>query len=257
MKTVASYSIKGGVGKTTTAVNLACEAARSGARVLVWDLDPQGAASYFLRVRPKVRGGAKGLAGNKGELATHIRATEKQTIEVVPADFSLRNLDLRLDDVDRPERRIRRLLGPVSENYDVAILDCPPAISLASESVFFAADALLVPTVPSSLSVRTLEQLEAFLEGEPQRPLLLPFLSMYDARKQLHRTTAATLREQHPMLLDATIPVSAFAERMGVERSAIASFAPRAALTLAYRALWAEVAEHLWSPSDGTTLPAA
>ncbi len=136
MKTVATYSIKGGVGKTTTAVNLAYEAARSGARVLLWDLDPQGAATFFFRVKPVVDGGAKRLIGNKGSLPANIHATDHAGLHLVPADFSLRHLDLYLDDAKRPTRRLARLLEPLAERYDVAVLDCPPGITLTSESVF-------------------------------------------------------------------------------------------------------------------------
>ena len=166
MKVVATYSIKGGVGKTSTAVNLAFEAARAGVRVLVWDLDPQGAATFLFRVRPKVRGGSKRLVGADGELASHLRGSDLSPVHVVPADFSLRNLDVHLEGTKRPTERLAALLDPLRDHYDLAILDCPPSISLASESVFGAADQLLVPVVPATLASRTLNQLTSFLAEE-------------------------------------------------------------------------------------------
>ena len=84
MKVVATYSIKGGVGKTTTAINLSYEAARSGSRVLLWDLDPQGAATFFLRVKPNLKGGARRLVGSKGEIDSHVRATDTPGLDVLP-----------------------------------------------------------------------------------------------------------------------------------------------------------------------------
>ena len=133
MKVVATYNIKGGVGKTATAVNLAYEATRAGNRVLLWDLDPQCAATFFFRIKPTVKGGAKRLIESNGSLAAHIRATDHLGLDLVPADFSMRNLDLHLDTRKRPTRRITTLLEPLADQYDIAILDCPPGITLTSE----------------------------------------------------------------------------------------------------------------------------
>ncbi|MGE3621726.1 MAG: ParA family protein [Acidimicrobiia bacterium] len=245
MRIVATYSIKGGVGKTSTAVNLAYEASRAGTRVLVWDLDPQGSATYLFRVRPKVRGGSKRLVGG-GELAAHVRGSEISSVHVAPADFSLRHLDLHLDATARPAERIAALLEPLADQYDLALLDCPPSISLASESVFGAADALLVPVVPATLASRTLNQLTAFLEGQDDPPRVLPLLSMVDRRRRLHRDLAEALARDWPDLLDTAVPAAAVIERMGVERAPVGLFAPRTAAAAAYRALWDEVAQALW-----------
>lgn len=246
MKVVANYSIKGGVGKTTSAVNLAYEASISGARVLVWDLDPQAAATYFFRVKPKVKGGTSRLVGGKGELASHIRATDAPSLHLLPADFSLRHLDLRLDGTKRPLDRLASLLAPVADGYDVAFLDCPPSISLASESVFGAADALLVPVVPTTLSGRTLTQLADFLDGKRDAPTVLPYFSMVDGRKRLHRELMTTLRAAWPNFLPTSIPAASVVERMGPERAPVATFAPSAVATAAFHGLWTDVAARLW-----------
>ncbi len=93
MNTLATYNIKGGVGKTAAAVNLAYLAARDGHRTLLWDLDPQGAASYLLRVRPRVKGGGKALIRGKTSLEEAVKPTEFDRLDLVPADFTYRNLD--------------------------------------------------------------------------------------------------------------------------------------------------------------------
>ncbi|MGK2948112.1 MAG: ParA family protein [Acidimicrobiales bacterium] len=250
MKVLATYSIKGGVGKTSTAVNLAYEAARSGVRVLVWDLDPQGAATYLFRVRPKVRGGSRRLIGAKGELASHIRGSDLSPVHVVPADFSLRHLDVHLEGTKRPTRRLARLLEPVADDYDLALLDCPPSISLASESVFGACDALLVPVVPATLASRTLSQLVDFLADQERAPEVWPVLSMVDRRRKLHREMVETLAAEWPALRRTTVPAAAVVERMGVERAPVGEFAPSTAAARAYRALWAELNDALWGAPE-------
>ena len=247
MKVAATYSIKGGVGKTSAAVNLAFEAARGGARVLVWDLDPQGAATFLFRVRPKVRGGSRGLVGAEGELAPHVRGSDLSPVHVVPADFSLRHLDLHLEGTAQPTARLAALLDPLREHYDLALRDCPPSISLASESVFGAADALLVPVVPATLAARTLTQLVDFLDDQVDAPIVLPILSMVDRRRRMHKELVESLAADWPELLSTAIPAAAVIERMGLERAPVGVTAPTSPATRAYRSLWAEVAARLWT----------
>lgn len=246
MKVLATYSIKGGVGKTTMAVNLAYEAARAGARVVVWDLDPQGAATYLFRVRARVKGGSRRLVGGDGELAPHLRGCDVAGVDVVPADFSLRHLDLHLGAAGAARSPLATLLEPLRASYDVALVDCPPSISLTSESVFDAVDALLVPVVPADLASRTLTQLAAFLAGRPSAPALLPVLSMVDRRKRLHRELMTALAAAWPALLGTHVPTSSAVERMGVERAPVDAFAPASAGAVAFRRLWEELAGRLW-----------
>src|SRR5690606_25064698 len=104
------YNSKGGVGKTATAVNLAFLAAADGFRVLLWDLDAQGAASFYLRVQPRLAGGAAELLEDRHNLSRAIRATDFERLDLVPADFSYRNLDLELSDYRKSARRLRKLL---------------------------------------------------------------------------------------------------------------------------------------------------
>jgi chromosome partitioning protein len=241
-RVLATYNIKGGVGKTSAAVNLAYLAARDGARALLWDLDPQGASTYLFRVKPKVKGGGRKLVRGKSDVDALIKGTDHERLDLLPADFSYRHMDLALDGTKRPTRRLAQVLKPLDGEYDYVFLDCPPSISLVSESVFEAADALLVPLIPATLSSRTYEQLEELVAGGPQ---VLAFFSMVDGRKKLHREVMERLIEEHDTVLDAFIPAAADVERMGVRRTVIAEFAPRSRAALAYEALWREVRERL------------
>jgi cellulose biosynthesis protein BcsQ len=243
VRIIATYNIKGGVGKTATAVNLAHRAAATGARVLVWDLDPQGAATFYFRVKPKVKGGGRAIVRGRRRLEDVVKGTDYEGLDLVPADFSYRNLDLELDAAKKPTRRLARVLKPIASHYDYVFLDCPPSISLASESVFEAAHVLLVPIIPTTLSLRTFEQIHVFLAANEWRrpPGVLGFFSMVDNRKRLHRDLIAATTAERDDVLSARIPSASDIERMGVHRAPVGAFAARSRSTTAYRGLWAEL----------------
>jgi len=240
MKTLATYSIKGGVGKTSAAVNLGALAAADGLRTVLWDLDPQGAASFLFRIKPKVKGGGKRLIRDKQPVAV-MKGTDVEGLDLLPADFSYRNLDLELDRRKKPLTGVRRVLAELEGDYDLAILDCPPSISLVSENVFSAADLLLVPLVPATLSVRTLEQLRRFLAGvEQPTPDVLAFFSMVDRRKKLHRELVESLPDELPGVAGVAIPNASVVELMGLHREPVVTSAPRHKAAQAYAELWAQ-----------------
>jgi cellulose biosynthesis protein BcsQ len=252
LKVLATYSIKGGVGKTSAAVNLAAGAARAGWNVLLWDLDPQGAATYLLRTRARVKGGSRALVSQRRTLSDAAVATDVANLDLVPADFRYRHLDLQLHETKRSTRLLAELIQPLSGSYDWVVLDCAPSISLVTEEVLEAVDILLVPVVPSTLSVRTVDQLLAFVDGagadgaEPHRFEMVVFFSMVDMRRRLHRDVVAELPDRHPGLVaTAAIPSASVVERMGVERAPIDSFASATRAGQAYAQLWEEL-EKRW-----------
>lgn len=243
MRMLALYSIKGGVGKTASAVNLAAEAAADGWRVLLWDLDPQAATTFYLRAKPKVRGGVARLVKGDAAFEKVIRATEIERLDLLPAALASRELDHLL--ATRRDNQLRRILKPIREDYDLVILDCPPSLSTLSESVFASVDALLVPLVPTVLSVRTLEQLRDFLDERDIPCQVWPFVTLADRRRTLHRETIAALPERWPLRLSTSIPSASVVERMGVERAPLRQFARTTPAARAYRALWQEIAQRL------------
>jgi cellulose biosynthesis protein BcsQ len=253
---LALYNLKGGVGKTAATVNLAFLAALEGARSLVWDLDPQGAASFYFRVQPKIEGGGKRLLRGEAALDDWIKGTDFPGLDLLPADFSYRHMDRVLHGFKHPQRRLRKRLAPLAPDYEYVFLDCPPGISLVSEGVFETADVLLVPLIPTTLSLRTLDRLMAFLQQHPAPGLqVLPFFSMADRRKRLHREVMEQLPTHYPDMLQAVVPMASEVERMGLRRAPLASFAPACPAADGYAALWEEIKGRIMGGHAPTTTP--
>ena len=240
MKTIAVYSTKGGVGKTTTAVNLAWEASRE-CRVLLWDLDPQGASTYLLNVKAKVKGGVGSLMRGKSEMDAAIRSTAYSNLDVLPADDTYRDLDLVLDAAKKPTHRIAKVLQSVSNAYDIVFLDCPPGASLVAENALHAADVVVVPLVPSPLSLRSLAQVNEIVAASDRQAKVLAFLSMVDRRKLVHRSAADALPRDHAEVVDLVVPSTVMIERMGAERAPVGTYAPGTEAARVFAQLWEQV----------------
>ena len=247
MKIIAVTNIKGGVGKTTTAVNLSYLCAASGRPTLLWDLDPQGAATYTLRGESHEHASPKKLLSGKRELPELVLPTGYSNLDLLPADFSYRNFDVHLSERKKPTERLLKMSRSLRDVYAVLFLDCAPGISLLSENVLYAADAIIVPLLPTPLSVRMLVQLQDFIANKGWTDLiLLPFFSMVDRRKSLHHDIIAKTREQFPTLLVTEVPYSSEIERMSLRRAPIPAFAPKSAAAQVYSALWAELLLSVW-----------
>jgi cellulose biosynthesis protein BcsQ len=248
VKTIAVYNIKGGVGKTATAVNLSFLASLDGANTLLWDLDPQGAASFYCKIKAEVKGGGKKLIEGNSDIEAAVKGTDYENLDLLPADFTYRNMDTFLAQIEDPVERFNTLLEPFSEEYDYIFLDCPPSISSLSESIFASADIVLVPTIPTTLSLRTYQQIMKFFEQQGiDQSKVLPFFVMVDRRKKMHR-----LIVEHPpsfmkSLLTSYIPYASEVERMGQHRAPLTVFAARSRAAQCYTSMWDELRSYIFA----------
>jgi chromosome partitioning protein len=245
-KVIAIYSLKGGVGKTSLAVNLAAEAATQlGRRTLLWDLDPQAAASYILGRDDDVMTGKNARAASVFEKDLSpdklIMRTSTANLDLLPADISLRRLDHMLFSIGK-KKRLAKLIEGLSKKYDRIILDCPPGLTQTSQQVMRAADVILVPVIPSPLSRRALTEVIGYLEREHKNAVqLLPLFSMVDGRRSLHRAAM----DEEPKW--PRIPYASVVEQMATHRAPIAHFAKKSVAAEAFAMLWRGIDRRLLS----------
>jgi cellulose biosynthesis protein BcsQ len=232
-------SVKGGVGKTTAAVNLAHLAAARGARVLVWDLDPQGASTYLLRVDDVAHGGRH--AG-----APEVSITDHERLDVVHApDFFAPSKDAGA--------ALESAFVDLAPWYDVVVFDCAAGLDPSSGTVAGLADAVLVPLLPTPLAVRTLVHVDRLVARHGGDAPVMPFFSMVDRRRRLHRDTIEALQLERITTLSAQIVDTAVVERMAVHRRPVVVDAPDSAVAHAYRALWSELEVRLRTRAGAVT----
>jgi chromosome partitioning protein len=240
---------KGGVGKTTTAVNIAASAAAGGSQVLIADLDPQCNATVALGLDREASPSSYDCLCGSCSVAAAARPAGPDNLWIVPASRDLAGASIELPRMETFERRLRNGLGPVRERFALTLLDCPPSLGPITVNALAAADRVIVPVQSEYLA---LEGLVQFLETlnlvrrdlNPSLVLTGVVITMHDERTKLARDVERELREHFPELVFRTvIPRSvrvAEAPGFGVP---VVEHAPASRGTAAYRELALELAD--------------
>lgn len=240
MAVIAVYSVKGGVGKTTIAANLAwCSAAISRRRTLLWDLDPSGGAAFLFGLDTNDADRAARLFAGKGDPAKAIQHSNYERLDILPADESLRGLEYQLLALGK-RRRLNKIAEGLSHQYERIILDCPPVLNEVSGQVIRAADLVIVPLPASPLSMRALKLIQDDLAANHKKhPPILPVISMFDARRKLHKD----VREQWPDW--PVIPMASLIEQMADRKIPAGALAPASPQAQSFARLWTAVERKL------------
>jgi chromosome partitioning protein len=260
VKVISAYSIKGGVGKTSAAVNLAYLSALEGARTLIWDLDPNATATPLFGLQLGSKTSIRKLVFGDSKLAGVVSRTHYANLDIVPGDLRHRILDTYLDrGISKAHRRLDALLAPLAADYDCVVLDCPPGINVLAESIFYASDLLLVPIVPTTQSVRAFDLLAKYVNEEQRKDRLrdisiMAFFSMVDRRKQLQNSFVEVLPEERPGVLGTVIPETREIEQMRANHAPVHAFAPASRTAAAYEELWHEVEQRMGNNWTGMAI---
>jgi len=243
MIVIALYNLKGGVGKTASCVNFAYLSAADGYKTLLWDIDPQGSSSFYYKAKPKTNPGIKKLISKEGHLEDAILSTDFELLDIIPADNSARSFDIMLEEMKNSRNKLKNVLKPFDQEYDFVFIDCPPGFSALSENIFSAADIVLMPVIPTTLSIRNYNMVkDYFKEKDLDIKKMMCFFTMTDLRKNLHNEIMEELYKDKRFFQNY-IPYLSDVEKMGVHKAPIMEFANSSYAANCYRELWTEIKE--------------
>lgn len=243
MTTIALYNLKGGVGKTASTVNLGYLAAADNFKTLIWDIDQQGSATFYFKVKEKNYANVKNILDKGAAIKDQIKFTDFEQLDILPADNGINSSDNFLQEISSSKTKLSTVLKKLDKTYDFVFIDCPPGFNALTKAVFNAVNFVLMPVIPTTLSVRSYNMVKNYLkEAEIDIKKLTCFFTMVDSRKTMHQDTMETLFKDKRFFANY-IPYLSDVEKMGIHQAPIMEFANSSYAAKSYRDLWEEIKE--------------
>jgi chromosome partitioning protein len=241
MIVTALYNLKGGVGKTASCVNFAYLAAKDGYKTLLWDIDPQGASSFYFKAKPN--GNLKKLLDKDADIDIAINETGYENLDIIPAADAEKSFDLMIEKMKGKKNVLKAALKPLEKEYDFVFIDCPPGFSALSENIFNASDIVLMPIIPTTLSVHTYNMVKKYFKDKDiDEAKMMCFFTMADLRKNMHNEIMEQLYKDK-RFFGNYIPYLSDVEKMGIHKQPIGEFAKSSYAAGCYNELWTEIKE--------------
>jgi chromosome partitioning protein len=241
---IAMANQKGGVGKTTTSVNLASEFARRGQHVLLVDCDPQGNATTSLGIAKRaLKATTYDVLMNQVLAQDGVIPTGRERLALMPADENLAGAMVELAQAERRERRMAEVLAVVRADYDLILIDCPPSLGLLTINALCAATHVFIPLQCEYLALEGLAQLKGTIDRVRERlnrrlAILGVVMTMYDGRTNLAQQVVQEVRRYFPaQICNTLIPRSVRASEAPSFGQTLAEYDPPGRATMAYAAL--------------------
>lgn len=242
MKVLAINSTKGGVGKTAAAVNIAYLATLDKLKVLLWDMDIQSSATFYFRIESKVKGNPEDIFKEGKFIYKNVKSSNYDNLDIIPSDFSYKDLDIIISETKKVKKKFISIFENLTDKYDLIIFDCPATYNLISEYILKVSDLVLVPIIPTTLSVRAYEILMEYINETVKSDVkIYAFFTMVDYRKKMHKRIVEEFPKTNNYCLNSAIPYSSTIEKMGEYRAPVATFDSGSKADRAFKNLWSEI----------------
>jgi cellulose biosynthesis protein BcsQ len=205
-------------------------------------MDIQSSASFYFRIESKLKGKPEDIFKEGKFIYKNVKKSNYDNLDIIPSDFSFKDLDIIINETKKVKKKFTSILENLEYEYDLIVFDCPASFNLISEYILKVSDLILVPIIPTTLSIRAYEILINYINENIRKDVFIyAFFTMVDYRKKMHKKIVSEFPEVSKHCLTTKIPYSSTIERMGEFRAPVSTFSKGSKADEALKSLWSEV----------------